>query len=424
MSTIGKTCEVASGKTPAKAAYTSSGDIKIVKFRDVLESGTVDYSNDEQGWFDSRYADESDLADLQPATILLTNAAHSVDHIGKKAAYIQDVPNMARRVCYVGELTGIRAKTESGYSTKWVFYWLQTNDAKAAIVKAVEGAHLVPRQFKRIELPSCSPTDQVSHLSLIELADDAINKARLELNAAQDMKRSLESGLLVGQVDSKGRSKTVTKAGTLPSNWTVAPLKELADIGSGITLNQDRAPKENGCRYLTVAHVQRGAISNDDPRYLELSAEERKTRLLITDDILVIEGHANSMEIGRAAMFEDQGVATTFQNHLFRVRANCEQVFPKFLLHVLNSERVQRHWNATCNTSSGLNTINRRGLRRVLIQCPPPNEQREIIDVLNATEVNVAAVAQKVAALEAVKRSLLQNLLTGKIRIPEGIIHA
>ena len=106
------------------------------------------------------------------------------------------------------------------------------------------------------------------------------------------------------------------------------------------------------------------------------------------------------------------------------MRADSAQVLPKFLLHVLNSERVQRHWNATCNTSSGLNTINRRGLRRVLIQCPPPNEQREIIDVLNAAEANVAVVQQKVAALEAVKRSLLQNLLTGKIRIPEGIVHA
>ena len=98
----------------------------------------------------------------------------------------------------------------------------------------------------------------------------------------------------------------------LPMGWAVSPLKNLAAIGSGITLNQDRAARENGCRYLTVAHVQRGSISNDDPRYLELTEEERKTRLLETDDVLVVEGHANSLEIGRAAMFEDQGEPTTF----------------------------------------------------------------------------------------------------------------
>ena len=129
------------------------------------------------------------------------------------------------------------------------------------------------------------------------------------------------------------------------------------------------------------------------------------------------------MEIGRAAMFEDRGEPTTFQNHLFRVRADKSQVLPKFLLNVLNSERVQRHWNAVCNTSSGLNTINRRNLRNVLIQHPDTTEQQNIIDALDAAERNVAQAIVKARAVEEVKHSLLQNLLTGKIRIPEEALH-
>ena len=107
------------------------------------------------------------------------------------------------------------------------------------------------------------------------------------------------------------------------------PLKNLAAIGSGITLNQDRAAKGNGCRYLTVAHVQRGSISNDDPRYLELTVEERKTRLLESGDVLVVEGHASSMEIGRAAVFEDQGSQTS--RITLRVRAHQESNPPEVL---------------------------------------------------------------------------------------------
>ena len=248
--------------------------------------------------------------------------------------------------------------------------------------------------------------------------------AREELEAAAAIKRSLQAGLLRGQIDKRCRRKAKTKAGEFPQGWSVSPLKAVAAIGSGVTLNQDRAAKENACRYLTVAHVQRGNVSTDDARYLELSDEERKTRLLETGDILVVEGHASSMEIGRAGMFEDMGVAATFQNHLFRVRANRAQVLPKFLLHVLNSERVQRHWNAVCNTSSGLNTINRRNLRNVLIQHPDTSEQQEIIDALDMAEQAVKQLTQKLRAIEEVKRSLLQNLLTGKIRIPQGVVDA
>lgn len=130
------------------------------------------------------------------------------------------------------------------------------------------------------------------------------------------------------------------------------------------------------------------------------------------------------MEIGRAAMFVDQGEQTTFQNHLFRVRADRQQILPKYLLHILNSERVQRYWNAVCNTSSGLNTINRRNLRNVLIQHPDTTEQQNIIDALDVAERNVTVVAAKMRALEDVKASLLQNLLTGQIRIPKGVIDA
>ena len=274
-----------------------------------------------------------------------------------------------------------------------------------------------------VRFPECTE-EQRRIAAALKLADDAVQKARAELMAARKLKRTLDAGLLGGDIDKRRRVKFFTKAGMLPMGWAVSPLKNLAAIGSGITLNQDRAARENGCRYLTVAHVQRGSISNDDPRYLELTEEERKTRLLETDDVLVVEGHANSLEIGRAAMFEDQGEPTTFQNHLFRVRADRKQILPKFLLHVLNSERIQRHWNAVCNTSSGLNTINRRNLRNVVVQHPDIDEQQEVIDTLDSAKSNIVEVARKMQALEEVKRSLLHNLLTGKIRIPEGAVHA
>ena len=217
--------------------------------------------------------------------------------------------------------------------------------------------------------------------------------------------------------------KWKTKAGVYPVGWAVSPLKRLATVGSGVTLNQDRAAKENACRYLTVAHVQRGAVSNEDPP-LSRTLETRSAKLACSkpETCSWSRGHANSMEIGRAAIFEDQGVETTFQNHLFRVRADRAQILPRFLLHVMNSERVQRHWNAVCNTSSGLNTINRRSLRNLLIQHPDTDEQQEIIDMLDAVEKSIAELARKAQAIEEIKRSLLENLLTGKVRIPGGAI--
>jgi len=55
-------------------------------------------------------------------------------------------------------------------------------------------------------------------------------------------------------------------------------------------------------------------------------------------------------------------------------------------------------------------------MANVLIQFPDIDEQQKILDTLDASEASVNACMKKFTALEDVKKSLLQNLLTGKIR--------
>jgi type I restriction enzyme, S subunit len=72
---------------------------------------------------------------------------------------------------------------------------------------------------------------------------------------------------------------------------------------------------------------------------------------------------------------------------------------------------------ATANTSSGLNTINRTALRRLILPIPKPSEQDAIIARLEAAEAVVKCLKCQLTAARRVKQSLLQNLLTGKIRL-------
>jgi hypothetical protein len=46
-----------------------------------------------------------------------------------------------------------------------------------------------------------------------------------------------------------------------------------------------------------------------------------------------------------------------------------------------------------------------------------------MIEVLDAIEKQQWAIWYKVLTLQDLKKSLLHNLLTGKIRLPEGVIH-
>ena len=68
-------------------------------------------------------------------------------------------------------------------------------------------------------------------------------------------------------------------------------------------------------------------------------------------------------------------------------------------------------------------SINQRDVGRFLVALPGEEERREIIGAIRAARDAETAAGEKLVALETVTKSLLQNLLTGRIRIPEVAIH-
>lgn len=262
------------------------------------------------------------------------------------------------------------------------------------------------------------PTEAADIATTLQLADDAVLVAERKLAEAHRLKTALMQQLFTRGIPERHTRFKPTKIGEIPEEWDLVPLWKLANPVSGIALNSDRDPKSNPYRYLTVIHVQRERLDLEDVRYMELFAQEVRASLIEVGDILVVEGHANPAEIGRAALATEQVSGFAYQNHLFCVRLQPNVAFNRlFLLGVLNSARVRRHWRATCNTSSGLNTINRRGLRRLLIQRPKEDEQEHVSQMLCAANDNIAACEGELTALNQLKRSLLQNLMTGRVRV-------
>ena len=146
--------------------------------------------------------------------------------------------------------------------------------------------------------------------------------------------------------------------------------------------------------------------------------------LLLEGDLLVVEGHANPAEIGRCAMVDQDAAGMLFQNHLFRLRASG--IDRDFALLWLNSFHVQRYWERTCSTSSGLHTINQRMLKAVPIFVPSQAEQSRIVSAAASARAVLDGHINVLAKLRAQKLGLMQDLLTGKVavRVPEPAIPA
>lgn len=295
-----------------------------------------------------------------------------------------------------------------------LFGWLNTATIGGAV------PHLDKQLLGRLSICIPNKAEQLLVSEAITAIDVAIRAAKSELEKTRRLNKALLQQVFTKGLPGRHQYFRQTKIGSIPTEWDLPTLGSFADIEAGVALNQDREPRSNAYQYLTVVNVQRGSVSIDEPRFLELWKSEVPKKLLRAGDIVVVEGHANSGEIGRAAMIQPEQDGLTYQNHLFRVRLTGEGVCRDFLLHALNAEYARRHWNAVCNTSSGLNTINRRQLRRLLIPQPKPDEQAKIVEMIALSEKAISTVRSKVTAVERLKQSLLQNLLTGRVRLRDG----
>ncbi|MFB7810464.1 hypothetical protein V6P99_11285 [Streptomyces virginiae] len=188
-------------------------------------------------------------------------------------------------------------------------------------------------------------------------------------------------------------------------------------LDAGITLGAHRAPRNKPIGYLRVANVRKGSIDLSDIAVLEAGERDRPRYELRRGDVLVVEGHADPEQIGRAAVVTGRAAGLLYQNHLFRLR--FDRAMPEFGMLWLNSAPVRNYWKSRCATSSGLHTINRRLLNAVPFPNVSTSEQKRIVGVWRSGQADLAVADQQIAKLRVVQQGLTEDLLAGRA-LPEG----
>lgn len=405
----------------------------LAELADVVGGGTPDTGN-------SEYWNPPEVAWATPTDItacigtVLTRTERAISNAGLRNCSATLLPRDATLLtsrATIGEcrLAGIPIATNQGFASlvpkegvdpQFLFYLAQS--LKRVFTRLAAGTTFIEvsrREIRRVSVcvPSCAE-ERTRIGEIFAAVDVTLGLSRERLAAAITVKRALMQQLFTKGIPGRHSHHKETKIGAIPMSWELVALGTIATIVSGIALNPEREARFHPRQYLTVVNVQRERLDLSEVRFMEVFPEEVPAALLEQGDIVLVEGHANSSEIGRAAMITEDAAGFAFQNHLFRIRLQPGVTMTRlFLLGVFNSERVRRHWVATCNTSSGLNTINRRGVRRLLIPQPPLGEQEKIADLLESSNQNIARCEDELLAIARLKQSLLQNLLTGKVRV-------
>lgn len=277
---------------------------------------------------------------------------------------------------------------------------------------------LTQTQLGEISLPQPPSNEQRRIAETLGAVDDAIERTREVIEQTRKLKGALLQDLLTNGLPGRhSEFKESHRNGRMPAEWELVRAGEVVEVTQGIALGPHREAKLNPTPYLRVANVQAGYLDLSEIKEIEASSEERMRYSLHHNDVLLVEGHANITDLGRACLVPAGLEHLVFQNHLFRIRTYEDRLDPRFFATWINSASGRSYFRIFGGTTSGLNTVGSGDIKRITLPLPPIQEQTVICDLLAGLQDRSELLAADERQLTAAKASLSQALLTGRVRL-------
>lgn len=282
---------------------------------------------------------------------------------------------------------------------------------------------LRPSETLNWRVPVPPLAEQRAIAGILDAADDAIARARAAADAARRAKRGLvqqffEAGL--GRV-----SCADSPNATLAKGWQLVRTDKLllAEPKNGISPTTESAPP--GFITFSIAAVRDGRVdllNREHWKYARISADVADPYRLNRGDILVVRGNANPDLVGKCGIVDEMPADCIYPDILKRVHFDTgpNGIDPRFAEIAWNHAVVHNQVLKRAKTSNGTLKINSRDVKQIVMPLPPRAEQEGFVALLTAAEERIRATERCVAALERLKRGLMQVLLTGRVRVPVG----
>ena len=284
-------------------------------------------------------------------------------------------------------------------------------------------AHLTQEKLALLKVPLPPAEEQRRISEVLDTVDDVIQKTEQLIAKLKQMKQGLLHDLLTRGVDDTGELRDPERhpeqfkdspLGRIPKTWATRVLK---DITTTITDGTHQAvvvcsPGADTVPFLYVSCVREGVID-----WTQASAINRRTYSAISRGREPRVGmilYTAVGSFGHAAVVDvDQDFA--FQRHLACVFVNEKLAAPAFVSAWLNSSAGRAHADAVA-IGNAQKTVTLGALGRFPIPMPGLEEQTTIAAQLRALDARVATERRHLEKTQLLKRGLMEDLLTGRVR--------
>lgn len=204
--------------------------------------------------------------------------------------------------------------------------------------------------------------------------------------------------------------------------WKTDKFKNQIENKSGYTWAKEQEspiPEPNSVRVLTVTNIQDKLDLTSELYLRGVKDKDKREKKVSKNWSIAVSSNGNRKRIGNAVFIQDD-TDYMFASFLtgFRPKADSE-LLPDYFYRWLSSYIVQERISSVSEGTTGLGNLDLRYLRNMDIVYPNKAEQTAIANLLSKVDDAITSVQNSIVAAERLKKSLMQNLLTGKMK-PDG----
>jgi type I restriction enzyme S subunit len=199
--------------------------------------------------------------------------------------------------------------------------------------------------------------------------------------------------------------------GTIPQEWNLKCLGDLASISAGGTPSRAVAQFWNGdIPWVTTAEVDFNTITHAEQSISKEGLNNSAAKLLPPGTLLMaLYGQGKTR--GKVGVLGIEAAT----NQACAAISLDRSVLPEFIFHYLAS-----HYESIRKLSNTGNQENLNGtlVRSISILVPPPREQHAIAEALSNVDGLLGGLDRLIAKKRDLKQAAMQQLLTGQSRLP------
>lgn len=383
---LGEICEMSSGGTPRRGVDGYyNGNIPWAKISDVEKSNCYISDTEEK-------ISEAGLANINnrifPAGTLFLAMYGSVGKV--TISKVQMSTNQA--------ILGIRPKAANTLDLKYLKYWflfIQEQLLNRAVGGTLQNISLTIVKNLEVPLPPFETQQKIA--SILNKTDVLRRKGQQLLDKYNELLQSIFYQTFGDPVKNE-------------RGWKTVRLGEVVETRLGKMLDAKKISGHHLFKYLGNSNVLWNSFDLKNLKEMDFLPEEREEFNLRKGDILMCEGG----EVGRCAIWKEEGLNIFFQKALHRIRVNKKMLNEHFFVWLMFEYSKN---NGYKNYVSSVTIPHLTGvkLKSMIIPLPPIQLQEEFASKIESLENQMNLCKSSVEKSEFLFQSLLRKAFKGEL---------